>query len=368
MLQNQAHVQSPDHRDRPRRIHELERSTHKSNTKVLYEALLAASQNGYLNVVKCLVEQGHANLFHKEDLNINTPLHVACAMGRSEVAIYLAAASPTTDVDQHGREDTSPASVLSHLDRDGNPPHMCAICNGNLDIARHLIETYPCIIPIDQGYGPLGLAPIHWAARINHSPMATYLLVQHQANVNLIAAEGQTPLHFACRRSLVNLAASRNAMPVVDVLLQNGANLFAVNDKGNTPLLEALRWNRVDVIKRLFEYMYYFNVASSGRDNNGFSGEGSIHHVNQDGHNALSLACENKNVEIVKLLLVNGASVFDAQGWKALTTASQARNADIVRLLVEARFGQQQATPLSRECPSSGKRKRRSYSVDSMQE
>ncbi|KAL7564802.1 hypothetical protein ACA910_021063 [Epithemia clementina (nom. ined.)] len=328
-------------------------NTTNSKKEVLYEALLAASQYGYLDVVKCLVEQGKAKLFHNEDHS--SPLHVACAMGRSEVAVYLTAAARATSTTTNGliEGDNSLSLALRHLDREGYPPHIAACCNGNMEIARYLMEKFAHIISVDQGYGADCLAPLHWAARINHAELATFLLNTRNAHANLKAAYSQTPLHLACRRQLVNRSAPRNATPVVDILLQHGADLYAINDDGNTPLLEAVRWNQVDVVDCLLEYMHYYSITGSSRSNR-------MNHVNKEGHNALSLACRNKNYKIVHLLLLHGACVFNAQGWQALTAACQRNDTDIVRLLVEARLGQQQPSPLGRgNQTSSGKRKRR---------
>lgn len=345
-----------------------ERCTHKNGTrennsdKLLYEALFAASQYGYFDVVKCLVEQGKANLFHKEDLN--TPLHIACAMGRSDIAIYLAATTATKErTTSTTRSDFSAMSALEHLDREGNPPHVSACCNGNMEIARHLIETYPEIICVNKGYGPRGLAPIHWAARINHANLATFLLEDRHADVNLKASKGQTALHFACRRRFMNPSAQYGAVPVVDVLLQHGADLYATNEDGNTPLLEAVKWNQTDVVRRLLAYMQYFYNTGTTPIHNRY-----IHHVNAQGHNALSLACSNQNLEIIQMLLVQGACVFNEQGWQALTTACEANHADIVHQLVAARLGQQQGPPVGRGRGSltGGKRKRRSCSMHNL--
>ena len=207
-----------------------------------------------------------------------------------------------------------------------------------------MMETYS-ILDVNRGYGTDKLTPLHWAARVNHSALASYLLDKHEANVNAPDSNGHTPLHLASRRRLVNwVAPSKNSTPVVDILWEYGADLYARNKAGNTPLLEALKWDQVDVARRLLEYYDYYhhhNVQKSQRS----SSNPHIHDTNENGDNALSLACSKQNLTMVQFLLAQGASVFNAQGLQALTTACEARHANIIRLLVEAWFGQQQHSP-----------------------
>ena len=62
------------------------------------------------------------------------------------------------------------------------------------------------------------------------------VLLDHNAKVNAVNAQGDTPLHFAVRQ---------NQQEAVDLLLRNAASVDARNKEGVTPLMVAA-WSGFD--------------------------------------------------------------------------------------------------------------------------
>jgi ankyrin repeat protein len=70
------------------------------------------------------------------------------------------------------------------------------------------------------------------------------LLLENSADVNTTDKDGNSPLHHAC---------SRGHTDVVRLLLKNDANVNAINNEDNTPLYIACRYGHTIVVKLLLE-------------------------------------------------------------------------------------------------------------------
>ncbi len=105
------------------------------------------------------------------------------------------------------------------------------------------------------------------------------------ANINSSDGRGCTPLQ---------LAIIYDVTDTMKYLLQKGANRYATNTSGETILMDAVEYERVDIARTLLvDYRMDPNVVS------------------HFGKTALKRAVQLNNREMVNLLLENGANIYD---------------------------------------------------------
>jgi ankyrin repeat protein len=92
---------------------------------------------------------------------------------------------------------------------------------------------------LNQRIGFLGETPLHKAACWGHDAILQ-LLLNHGASVNAVNKEGDTPLHDAAREGHVD---------ILQLLLNHGASVNAVNNHGDTPLHHAASLGHVKCVK-----------------------------------------------------------------------------------------------------------------------
>ena len=101
-----------------------------------------------------------------------------------------------------------------------------AVCTGEIAIAKALLDERPeeLNIPSPDGFSLLG-----YACFFNQPAIARYLIVEKGANVNQPSANAfkVTPLHSA---------AHHGATELVRLLIENGADINAKTDAGETAL------------------------------------------------------------------------------------------------------------------------------------
>jgi len=94
---------------------------------------------------------------------------------------------------------------------------------GDLGVIERRLASGVSVNALD---GKLGLTPLSWAA-ISGRAEAVELLIQRGANVNAVNRDGGTALHGA---------AFLGHVKAVDLLVQNGAKINTANERGETPL------------------------------------------------------------------------------------------------------------------------------------
>jgi len=191
-----------------------------------------------------------------------SPLYLACESGKTDLVELLLS------------RGVSPNVIAA--DRTKLPMH--AACKGrHYDLVKLLLECNADVTLRDDH----GKTALHIAAADGCYELVE-LLLKHGSDVDISDDSGNTALHYGVKNYY-------SVKSVVDVLLKNKANVNTSNDSGKTPLYTAVSKGLVPVVSKMLH-------ANSGNPNT-FSPDKS----------ALAAACEMGNVEIVDMLLKNGA-------------------------------------------------------------
>ena len=137
--------------------------------------------------------------------------------------------------------------------------------------------------------------PLHIAAANDNSELVE-LLLKHDANIDVTDIVGDTARHHAVGNYTPRVSSSRylpdvvslnNTKSVVDILLENKADVNLVNSYGKTPMYTAASRGLLDVVSKML-------LVYGGNLNKGIS--------------PLVAACCFQHVELVHLLLKHGAN------------------------------------------------------------
>ncbi len=139
---------------------------------------------------------------------------------------------------------------------------------------------------------------------------ATNLLLQQGANIDAADNSGETPLH---------IAAFNSSSEVGRVLLERGANIEAADKAGWTPLHYAAQKGHSEVVKVLLDAKANIDAADKG-------GRTPLNYAAQWGHS-----------EVVKILLEQGANkdAADNYGNTPLHDAAFNGRSEMVKALLE---------------------------------
>lgn len=124
---------------------------------------------------------------------------------------------------------------------------------------------------------------------------------------------------------IIQSAMFDNKYDLIDILVEHGGDVNAVDDDGYTALAFGVIGNSVDAIKKLLEYNVDVNQKFTSPDG----------HIGDDS-TALIVASVEGDLEIVKLLIDSGANIYatDYEGYSALTHAVKNEHRDIIEYLL----------------------------------
>lgn len=181
-----------------------------------------------------------------------------------------------------------------------------AVKTGDVSSVRRLLTQHADV----NALAPDGSTALHWAAEFDHVDIADALLTAG-AKSGRTNDYGVTALH---------LAAVNGSAPMIERLLAAGANPNAALPTGETALMTAARTGRVDAVQALLRKGAAVNARETVM-----------------GQTALMWAIAQGHLDVTRALLDAGSDITLASnsGFTPLLFAVRAGNLDTVRLLVD---------------------------------
>ncbi|KAL4235036.1 Ankyrin repeat and FYVE domain-containing protein 1 [Mactra antiquata] len=293
-----------------------------------------------MGIIRLLMNHLKCNLNKIDPLTKKSALHFATEQNMAQVVEWLL------------KSKSEIKCNINMFDANGNSPLHLAVLEGHSDCVNILVNSKDCLLKV---YNRAGLTPLHVCARNGDLKNTQSLLnrisgskhdqlensidpskfTDSEMDINVNAEtkfEKETCLHIAARQGHVE---------TVKCLLEHGARTNVKNNVNSTPLLVAIaarpQWQtRNNEIPRL--------LLKYGANPNMVFGLGGKPFVAYPQHSSkcvhhdlditpLILAAKNNNLELVKLLVSNGADInlsnrlgqnalFVALKEQALTVAS----------------------------------------------
>jgi len=303
-----------------------------------------AASVGDLGSVKTLVRKGID--INSADSNGRTALHYAAKAGHINVAEFLI--TKQANVNAKDKTDETPLNI--------------AVVRNREDIIKLLLAK-GADVDVKNASGE---APLHSAAKSTSKDIVE-LLITAGAEINVKNNDGQTPLDIALSQnrkdieellrskggiiSSIHVAAQMGDLGGVKALLEQGTDVNAQDDKGDTALHYAVHGGH----KELVEFLIAKGADVNSKDKYGYSPLFSaLWYENKDiikllvtkgadvnlkpekDYPPLHYAVWNEDIDTVELLVANGAKfdVKDQDGWTAFRYAAAQGNRDIVEFFI----------------------------------
>lgn len=283
-------------------------------------ALILAAENNATEIASLLLENG-ANIYAKN--NEGTAIDIARARNSFDVEKVLTGVN--ADVNAFDAEGRTPlmyaardnnvdlikeilhaGAKIDATDTKGQSALMLAITNGASDAVFALIDSGTNINVKDAS----GWTPLTYAVSYNMLDVMRYL-VSNKADIDLAQSEGKTALM---------LATEKNDLETISYLIDAGAQIDIVDAKGCTAFLYAVLYDNNDIAKTLL---------NKSKD--------SVDKDSVDGFTPLMVAANNKNIEMVRMIVTAGANInkVDSYGRSAFTYAVAKNSMDVAEYLME---------------------------------
>ena len=227
---------------------------------------------------------------NRQDEAGNTPLHIACQNGSTDMVQYLVeermcdfnVANNRGELPLHlacklmyGKEIVQLVSVgcdVNRQDEAGNTPLHIVCGNRNISSVTCLVEERKCDFNVANNKGEL---PLHLACKLKYGKEIVQL-VSVGCDVNRQDEAGNTPLHIVC--------GNRNISSVTCLVEERKCDFNVANNKGELPLhLACQHYDRKLV-----------QLVSVGCD---------VNRQDEAGNTPLHMACQNGSTDIVGYLV-----------------------------------------------------------------
>ncbi|NBW56874.1 ankyrin repeat domain-containing protein [bacterium] len=256
----------------------------------LINSILNQNHGSIVHLIDCLIKSAAAL-----DMQSNaqrTPLHNAVLRGRLDIAKVLI---------QYGAK-------IDHCDDNDHAPIHYAIIANHYELAAFFLENIPNIYFVNRKHQNL----LHFAALSNNVAIANLLLKKAPALLNLSDLYGKTPLHVTIAYEHLSFFNF--------LVIEQGCNIEISSNDGNTPLLEAARFDQIEMIKILL---------TKGAD---------IHKKNILGESIAHMAAYDSNKELFELIIEYHGNIEAQNNFfvSPIHIACSYGHLEIVELLIEA--------------------------------
>ena len=224
---------------------------------------------------------------NQQNANGDTALHIVCKMALSLETklqyLQLLLSTPGINLEVLNNEILTPFEAT---DKDGNTLLHNACAEGKSEMVQLLIENGADVLRPDRR----GNAPIHIACINFRLETLTILLNYEHCNPNLQNANGDTALHIVCRMTL-NLETKLQCLklllstPGINLEVLNNENFTPTDKDGNTLLHDACAEGKSELLQLLIE---------NGAD---------VLRPDTHGNAPIHIACVNFRLETLKILL-----------------------------------------------------------------
>ncbi len=380
--------------------------------KISCEAVMAAVKEGKIEKLRDYKTSVNNCLdWYDMDNKGFSPLHVAVAKGESRIVEFLLDQGANIDISTSKmpmfalsplhfaviKENKEIIKLLINRGADINyyphdglyfyaPPLLNAVVQGNYEIARILLENGAKV----DGAPELPATPLDFAYQVGFEDMVSLLkkyggnrkvetnqypllgavlkgdidkiknLINKGANVNdrpdTFPYIERTPLHFA---------AKTGNLEIIEILLDNGADVNIRSFEGTTPVYNAVKHGHNEAIKLLYRHGANLDLAAEGIGSTPLHSASYVGNleavkelvglgakvdpVNNAGLTPLFRAVENRNFKIAKYLINEGADPTRkynvgygkkpgadiVSGWTLLHSAAKNGDIETAKLLLD---------------------------------
>ncbi len=292
-----------------------------ADLKSINKAFFGTCVEGQIEMMNFLMENGADVNCLGDELN-ETPLMAAAQMGHLEALKILLAKGANPNL-----KDTQGDTALS-LALEYHHPEIAAILRQRGAKANILdaasagdVEAIQALLKADaqtvNAKDYLGYSPLYHAAEAGHAGVAAVLLAAG-ANVNDFSGNngfGDSPLLIAAHEGRDN---------VVELLLEHGADVNSKNQRGETALEAAARYDHLIVAEELIAHGADVNIKGSlmctPLDEAAYSGSKAIAELliahkadvtvrDQYGFTPLHMAAYHGHPDVVEVLLAAGSDI-----------------------------------------------------------
>jgi ankyrin repeat protein/serine/threonine protein kinase len=219
------------------------------------------------------------------------------------------------------------------VDKNGYTLLFLAVINRHFPTVKYLVEQ--ANIDVSFIHKESGRSVFLSACFSSSLEIFNYLIELTDVNINQADREGSSAVHYAVKA---------NQLEMVKRLIEKGADLTVPNKKGQLPQEVCESEEIMAVLEEAINNKYALLKAVQQIDFNQVKlllkfPYTDINCVNEDGRTCLYFACMSENLEMISLLLDNGADPNILDNWQSQvlgTIAFYSRNVKIIKLLLHA--------------------------------